>query len=174
MYPYNIVSHSCIPSDSVFLPVSFLCPSFSFLMCQRGLNGLPLPHWSASYDLWQSATPPTDITEFPFAGVRGLRVQNTNTCHVFMGQEGVMPRPAIFVQCQVRPVLRFFVPVLPALSSTVLEKTWLLSAQFHQACCSWPRGCHRRSTVIRFFLTTAWPIWIPQWPRWLPSRAWGI
>mmetsp|Transcript_37983 Transcript_37983/g.81668 ORF Transcript_37983/g.81668 Transcript_37983/m.81668 type:complete len:106 (-) Transcript_37983:63-380(-) len=35
--------------------------------------------------------------------------------------------------------------------STVLEKTWLLSAQFHQACCSWPCGCHRRGNVIRIF-----------------------
>lgn len=32
-----------------------------------GPNGFPLPH-SDSYDVWQSATPPTDITEFPFAG----------------------------------------------------------------------------------------------------------
>lgn len=59
-----------------------------------------------------------------------------------------MPKLVIFVECNVRLVL---VPVLLALSSTVLEKTWLLSAQFHQACCSWLCGCHRRGNVIRIF-----------------------
>ena len=74
-YPFRLSVPACL----------FLCPSFYFLLCQRGPNGFPLPH-SDSYDVWQSATPPTDITEFPFAGVRGLHIHNPNMRNVFRSQ----------------------------------------------------------------------------------------
>lgn len=74
-YPFRLCVPACL----------FLCPSFYFLLCQRGPNGFPLPH-SDSYDVWQSATPPTDITEFPFAGVRGLHIHNPNMRNVFRSQ----------------------------------------------------------------------------------------